>query len=91
MKLAFITGGTRGLGKEVAKSLALQGMEVVIIGKDLERAKATSAELDVKFEIADLENQSEARALTERMLSKYGAPQVAVLAHGVMSEKMAKT
>ncbi len=91
MKLAFITGGTRGLGKEVAKSLSTQGMDVVIIGKDSERAKATSAELNVKYEIADLENQSEARALTERMLSKYGVPQVAVLAHGVMSEKMAKT
>ena len=91
MKLAFITGGTRGLGKEVAKSLATQGMDVVIIGKDLERAKATSAELNVKYEIADLQEQSEARALTERMLAKYGVPQVVVLAHGVMSEKMAKT
>ena len=91
MKLAFITGGTRGLGKEVAKSLATQGMDVVIIGKDLERAKATSAELNVKYEIADFQEQSEARALTERMLAKYGVPQVVVLAHGVMSEKMAKT
>ena len=91
MKLAFITGGTRGLGKEVAKSLALQGMDVVIIGKDLERAKATAAELNVKYEIADLEEQSQTRALTERMLSKYGVPKVVVLAHGVMSEKMAKT
>lgn len=91
MKLAFISGGTRGLGKEVAKALSLQGMDVVIIGKDLERAKATSEELNVNYEIADLEEQSQARALTERMLSKYGVPQVVVLAHGVMSEKMAKT
>lgn len=91
MKLAFISGGTRGLGKEVAKALSSQGMDVVIIGKDLERAKATSEELNVNYEIADLEEQSQARALTERMLSKYGVPQVVVLAHGVMSEKMAKT
>ncbi|NDH38272.1 MAG: SDR family NAD(P)-dependent oxidoreductase, partial [Actinobacteria bacterium] len=32
MKLAFVSGGSRGLGKEVAKALAKQGHRVVIIG-----------------------------------------------------------
>jgi NAD(P)-dependent dehydrogenase (short-subunit alcohol dehydrogenase family) len=89
--LAFITGGSRGLGKEVAKALAEKGYEVVIIAKDLERARSTAVELGVKFEIADLEDQHQARAISESMLTKYGTPQVLVLAHGVMSEKLAKT
>lgn len=89
--LAFITGGSRGLGKEVAKALAEKGYEVVIIAKDLERVRSTAGELGVKFEIADLEDQQQARAISESMLTKYGTPQVLVLAHGVMSEKLAKT
>jgi 3-oxoacyl-[acyl-carrier protein] reductase len=89
--LAFITGGSRGLGKEVAKALVKKGYEVVIIGKDQARAQSTAGELGVKFEIADLEDQQQARAISESMLAKYGTPQVLVLAHGVMSEKLAKT
>ena len=89
--LAFITGGSRGLGKEVAKALVDKGYEVVIIAKDKARAESTAGELGVKFEIADLEDQQQARAISESMHTKYGTPQVLVLAHGVMSEKLAKT
>ena len=91
MKLAFVSGGSRGLGKEVARALKSAGMRVVTISKDQDRAAATSAELGIEYEIADLQNQSEAREIAEKMLTKYGTPQVVVLAHGVMSEKMAKT
>ena len=91
MKLAFVSGGSRGLGKEVARALKGAGMRVVTISKDQDRAAATSVELGIEYEIADLQNQSEARDIAEKMLTKYGTPQVVVLAHGVMSEKMAKT
>lgn len=89
--LAFISGGSRGLGKEVAKALKSAGHEVVIIARDPERASVTASELGIKFEIADLEDQKQARAVSELMLTKYGTPQILVLAHGVMSDKMAKT
>ena len=91
MKLVFVSGGSRGLGKEVARALKSAGMRVVTISKDQDRAAATSAELGIEYEIADLQNQTEAREIAEKMLMKYGTPQVVVLAHGVMSEKMAKT
>jgi NAD(P)-dependent dehydrogenase (short-subunit alcohol dehydrogenase family) len=91
MKLAFVSGGSRGLGKEVAASLAIQGLRVVTISKDPERARSTADEIGTEYEIADLEDQAQARLLAEQMLSKYGIPQIAVLAHGVMSDKMAKT
>jgi NAD(P)-dependent dehydrogenase (short-subunit alcohol dehydrogenase family) len=89
--LAFISGGSRGLGKEVAKALSTMGHEVVIIAKDRIRAEETAKELGAKFEIADLEDQNQARALSDSLISKYGSPQILVLAHGVMSDKMAKT
>lgn len=91
MKLAFISGGSRGLGKEVARSLASTGHRVVIIGKSETNARSTVAELGVEYEICDLENQASTRVLAESMLAKYGIPEIVVLAHGVMSEKMSKT
>lgn len=89
--LAFISGGSRGLGKEVAKALANLGHEVVIIAKDRIRAEETAKEIGAKFEIADLEDQNQTRAVADSLTSKYGVPQILVLAHGVMSDKMAKT
>ena len=89
--LAFISGGSRGLGKEVARALANLGHEVVIIAKDRIRTEETAKEIGAKFEIADLEDQNQARAVADSLTSKYGVPQILVLAHGVMSDKMAKT
>ena len=89
--LAFISGGSRGLGKEVAKALANLGHEVVIIAKDRIRAEETAKEIGARFEISDLEDQNQARAVADSLTSKYGVPQILVLAHGVMSDKMAKT
>ena len=91
LKLAFISGGSRGLGKEVARALSNSGHRVVIIGKSEANARSTAAELGVEYELCDLEDQTAARALAENMLAKYGTPEIVVLAHGVMSEKMSKT
>ncbi len=44
-KIAVVTGGTRGIGKAIARSLAGEGMDVAIIGRDLEAAKATASEI----------------------------------------------
>ena len=97
-KLAFVTGGSRGLGYEVARGLARTGISSVLIAKDADRlenaAKQLRAEFPgVTFEISacDLEDQVQARKTAEDLLSKYGAPFALVLAHGVMSEKMSKT
>ena len=91
MALAVVTGGSRGLGKEVARSLRLMNHQVVIVGKDAQRVSQTASELDVDFEVADFESITEARALTHRIQEKYGVPKLLVIAHGVMSDKTAKT
>lgn len=37
-KVAFITGGNRGIGLETARQLGKQGVKVVIGSRDLEKA-----------------------------------------------------
>ena len=91
MGLAIVTGASRGLGREVARGLIAAGHQVIGIGMDSARAKVAAQEIGISFETADLEDVAQARALSERLLSKYGVPEIVVLAHGVMSEKMAKT
>jgi NAD(P)-dependent dehydrogenase (short-subunit alcohol dehydrogenase family) len=44
-KRALVTGGSRGIGKQVARQLALEGAEVAIAARDKARLDATAAEL----------------------------------------------
>jgi NAD(P)-dependent dehydrogenase (short-subunit alcohol dehydrogenase family) len=44
-KVAFITGGNRGLGLETARQLGKQGVKAVIGSRDLEKGKAAAEKL----------------------------------------------
>lgn len=91
MGLAFVTGASRGLGREVARALKSAGKEVIGISKDPQRAATASNDLGFPFETVDFEDIGATRTLAQSLLEKYGTPQILVLAHGVMSDKMAKT
>ena len=91
MSIAFVSGASRGLGREVARGLVAAGHQVIGISKDCQRAHEAAAELGITIETADLQDISQTRALAEKLLANYGVPEIVVLAHGVMSDKMAKT
>ena len=91
MGLAFVTGASRGLGREVARALKSAGHQVIGISKDPQRAATASNELGFPFETVDFEDIGATRIFAQSLLQKYGTPQILVLAHGVMSDKMAKT
>ena len=42
---SFIVGGTAGIGKEIARSLALRGGNVIVAGRDGERARSVASGL----------------------------------------------
>jgi len=44
-KRAIVTGGSRGIGKAIARALAEEGVDVVIAARDLAALEATAAEL----------------------------------------------
>lgn len=89
--LAFVTGASRGLGFEVARALREKGHQVVGISKDPQRAEEASQKLGISFETVDLGDIPATRNFANELLAKYGAPEILVLSHGVMSEKMSKT
>ncbi len=44
-KTAIVTGGSRGIGKAIARELALEGVDVAIVSRGLEALEATASEL----------------------------------------------
>ena len=44
-KRAIVTGGSRGIGKAIARELASEGVNVVVAARGTEALKATAAEL----------------------------------------------
>jgi len=91
MGLAVVTGGSRGLGYETARTLKAAGHDLVLVAKDPGRLAQSAATLGANHIAIDLEDITAARDGFRSLLEKYGAPEILVLAHGVMSEKMSKT
>jgi len=91
MTLAIVTGGSRGLGLATARALKEAGHTVVLVAKDPTRLAQVAEELQCEFRSVDLEDLNKTQEVFTEMLQTFGAPQILVLAHGVMSEKISKT
>ena len=98
MALAIITGASRGLGFENAKSLAALGHDIVMIAKDSARLLLAQPTLQSQYPnqkfstyAVDLEDMSATRKTVELIAHQQPVPEIMILAHGVMSEKMSKT
>ena len=98
MPIAIITGASRGLGFENAKGLAALGYDLVMVAKDQGRLSLAQQSLKDLFPdrqiltyAVDLEDLAATRAATTQIVAEHSVPDVLILAHGVMSEKMSKT
>ena len=91
MTLAFVTGGSRGLGLETARGLRAKGIEVVLIASDELLLASAALKIDARYAVVDLLDPDSTRTAAEQILTTYGKPDLLILAHGVMSEKMSKT
>ena len=76
-KRLFITGGSRGLGREMALAIADAGADVVLVGRDSESLNATGAEIRtlgrqaITF-VGDVGNPDECEALCRKVLREVG-------------------
>ena len=91
MSLAFVTGGSRGLGFETAKALHAAGHHVVLFARNTEKLHAAGAQLNSPIEFVELLDIAQTRKVFAAAVEKYGVPDILMLAHGVMSDRLAKT
>jgi short-subunit dehydrogenase len=43
--MALVTGGTDGIGKEIARGLAREGVDLVIVGRDAQKGERAAQDL----------------------------------------------
>src|SRR5258705_1513540 len=91
-KVAIVTGGSSGIGKETAKRLVAEGASVVLSGKD--EAKLNSAAIDinagtdqVRVLAGDIAKPATGAALVERAEQEFGGLDILVSNAGVFRPK----
>ncbi|MCL6219278.1 SDR family oxidoreductase [Zunongwangia pacifica] len=86
-KVAFITGGSKGIGYGVAEALLNQGFKVAITSRSLDAAQDAAKELENKGEIigleADVRNYESQQKAVKAAVDKFGKIDLLVANAGV--------
>jgi NAD(P)-dependent dehydrogenase (short-subunit alcohol dehydrogenase family) len=103
-KTCLITGGTSGIGKEIAIGLAKMNAKVVLVGRDECRCEETVREIMrnaagisdtnndlISYMLADLSSQASIRKLGEEFLATHGTLNVLVNNAGVFLPRRTTT
>ena len=83
MKLAFITGATKGIGRSTAITFANAGWDLILLSRDLEMMEILKDELsDTQSKInlvkCDLSKENEIEKSVKESIKKYGCPSVLI-------------
>ncbi|WP_437535535.1 SDR family NAD(P)-dependent oxidoreductase [Sorangium sp. So ce726] len=83
-KRAIVTGGSRGIGKAIARELAREGADVVIAARGKDKLEATAAELSAETGrrivplVVDTGNETSVNTLVERAVAALGGVDILV-------------
>lgn len=91
-KVAIVTGGGSGIGKEVAEQLVAAGASVVIGGRDKAKLAQAADAIDpsgahVRFVAGDIADPATAQALVDEAIRAFGGVDILVNNAGVFSPK----
>ena len=83
MKLVFITGATKGIGRSTAITFAKAGWDLILLSRNLEMMEKLKEELSnthskINLVKCDLSNPSEIENSVKESIKKYGCPSVLI-------------
>ena len=93
-RVAIITGGARGIGKEISKVLAQNGIKVIVnYNKSKEMAEKLKQELkkeSISIDIvkADVSKRNEVKEMVNYILNKYGKIDILINNAGISNYKL---
>src|SRR5471032_2884776 len=83
-KVAIVTGGSRGIGKAIARELAAEGAEVAIVARDKAALEATGAQISqeagraILAVSADTGDDDSVKAMVAQVLATFGRVDILV-------------
>ena len=90
MKVAIVTGASRGIGREIAKELSKQGIKVIAnYNKSEEQAKTLQNENpEIDIFKADVSSREEVKQMVNYALEKYGKIDILINNAGISENKL---
>jgi len=85
-KVAYITGGTKGIGFGIAKALLENGVKVAISGRDIDAVEKAKDELGNQNVLAlqsDVRNFDDERKAIEKIIATYGKLDIVIANAGL--------
>ena len=76
-QVVIVTGATKGIGRYAARTLAREGIKVVLVGRDSERLHRVSDELrqmgaEALAVKTDIRNEDEVRRMVDQVVRRFG-------------------
>lgn len=83
-KVALITGGSRGIGKAIARLFVQEGSIVVITSKNEKKLKQTSNEIGASFFVSgDIRKENDVNKVVRQTVNKFGKIDILVNNAGI--------
>ena len=95
-RVAIVTGGGRGIGREIALALSQEGADVVVSGRQLDVLEQTATEIESQGRravaiVTDVTNELQVNELINKTLATFGRIDILVNNAGIAGPTAAVT